>query len=136
MKTKVYRNKNLVCRTYLKSVGNGWECGFIFGGTPIFVGNFIHRPEAVRWFALMNREIRLISKKYAVGKDLPITWCRHLIKNHLYKTYYVFLDRLFVRHRSIANRAVVRDLRQFRQLRKREVRRHGNVRRVPLLKAA
>jgi len=135
MKTKVYRNKNLVCRTYLKPVGSGWEAGFIFGGQPIFIGNFIHRPEAIRWFALMNREIRLISKRFAVGGHLPVAWARHLIKNHLYKTYYHFVDRLVVRHRGDFTRAVVRDLRQYKKIRRLDARR-GHVRRVPLLKAA
>src|SRR6185503_681837 len=116
-------------------VGNGWEAGFIFAGEPIFIGNFIHRPEAVRWFALMNREIRLISKRFAVGGNLPLTWARNLIKNQLYKTYYVFIDRLLVRHVGESNRAVVRDVRKFKQIRKLDARR-GNTRRVPLLKAA
>ena len=135
MKTKVYRNKNLVCRTYLKPVGNGWEAGFTFGGTPIFVGNFIHKPEAIRWFALMNREIRVISKRFAVGRELPLTWCKHLIRNHLYKTYYQFVDRLLVRHVGESHRALVRDLRQFKKIRRLDARK-GHVRRVPLLKAA
>jgi hypothetical protein len=135
MKTKVYRNKNLVCRTYIKPVGQGWECGFVFGGTPIFVGNFIHRPEAVRWYALMNREIRLISKRFAVGRELPLAWCKHLIKNHLYKTYYVFVDRLLVRHVGEAHRGLTKDVRQFKKIRRLDQRK-GNTRRVPLLKAA
>lgn len=135
MKTKVYRNKSLVCRTYLKPVGNGWEAGFVFGGTPVFVGNFIHKPEAVRWFALMNREIRLLSKRFAVGRTLPLAWCKHLFRNHLYKTYYQFVDRLLVRHVGESNRALVRDIRQFKKIRRVDARR-GHVRRVPLLKAA
>jgi hypothetical protein len=135
MKTKVYRNKNLVCRTYLKPVGNGWEAGFVVGGTPIFLGNFIHKPEAIRWYAVMNREIRLISRKFALGREVPITWFRHLVKNHLYKTYYAFVDRLLVRHRGEFNRGLVRDLRQFKKIRRAEVRR-GVTRRVPLLKVA
>jgi hypothetical protein len=135
MKTKVYRNKNLVCRTYLKPVGQGWECGFVFGGTPIFLGNFIHKPEAIRWYALMNREIRTISKRFAVGRELPLTWCKHLIRNHLYKTYYLFVDRLLVRHVGESHRALVRDVRQFKKIRRIDQRK-GHVRRVPLLKAA
>jgi hypothetical protein len=136
MKTKVYRSNKLVCRAYLKPVGQGYETGFVFNGVPIFLGNFIHRAEATRWWSLMNRELRILSRKFALGQ-IPVAWCKHLIRDHLNKCYYGFIDRVVVRHQRQASRALLQDIRAFKRIRSREVRRHGNgMRRVPLLKVA
>ena len=57
MTTKNWKNGTLRCRSYSKNVGAGWEVGVICGGKLIFVGNFIHRAEASRWFGILNREM-------------------------------------------------------------------------------
>lgn len=132
MKTKLYRNKGLTGRANMKPCGNGFEVTFTLGGTPVFVGNFIHAKEANLWFGLLNREIRSFSRKYAVGTRFPATWYKHFIGNHLYKSYYTFLDRLFAKHTRTFGRAVSKDLRKFRQIKKAWAPRE----RTPFLKAA
>ena len=117
-KTKMYRSKHMSGKTYLKAVGYGFETGFIINGTTVFVGNFVHSSEANLWFGLMNREIKNFSTKYAVGAPFPKTWFAQFVKNHLYKTYYTFLDRLFARHTKTYNRAWNRDCRKYQQIRK------------------
>ncbi len=132
MKSKLYKSKHMSGKTYMKSVGNGFEAGFMLNGMPVFVGNFIHAKEANLWFGLMNREIRHFSKKYSVGSKFPKTWFAQFVKNHLYKTYYSFLDRLFVRYSRDFGRAVSRHHRKYQQIRKQW---HSSER-VPFLKAA
>ena len=132
MKTKFYRSKGLTGRTYLKACGSGFETGFVLNGTPVFVGNFIHAKEATLWWNLLNREIRKFSKKYAVGTKFPLTWFRHFMAHHLYKTYYSFLDRLFARYSRSFERAVVKDMRKYQRIRKQ----WQASERTPFLKAA
>ena len=99
-------------KTYLKTVGRGFETGMMFDSKPIFVGNFIHAREAKLWFRLLNRELRSISRRY---EKMPKSWMRHFMSNHLYKTYYAFLDRIFSRYTRDYGRAVVKDLRKWRE---------------------
>ena len=131
-KTKLYRNRNVTGRAYLKTVGSGFEAGFILNGSPVFVGNFIHAKEANLWFNLMNRELRQFSRRYTVGQRFPLSWYTHFVRNHLYKTYYSFLDRLFTRYTKDFGRAYQRDLRRYKQIRKQ----WNAGERVPFLKVA
>jgi hypothetical protein len=118
MKTKTYSTGKINCRTYCKPVGNGWETGFVFNGRPLFVGNFIHQREANTWYGIMNREISRFAKKYTVGTHFPVTWFTSFVRNHLYRTYYQFLDRIFTRYNRTYNTAVIRDIRKYQRLRK------------------
>jgi len=132
MKTKSYRSKHMSGKTYLKVVGNGFEAGLILNGMPVFVGNFIHSKEANLWFGLMNREIRQFSRKYSVGSKFPKTWFAQFVKNHLYKTYYAFLDRIVTGYTKSFGRAVLRDTRKYKQIRKN----WSSSERTPFLKVA
>jgi hypothetical protein len=118
MKTKTYRSGKLICRSYIKAVGNGWETGFIFNNKPIFVGNFIHSKEDNQWFVLMNKEILSFVRKYTVGSTFPETWFSHFIRNNLYKSYYLYLDRLFAKYTKNFNKLVLKDVRRYQQLKK------------------
>ena len=118
MRSKTYRYGNTSGRTYLKAVGNGWECGFIYGGKTVFVGNFIHSGEATRWFTMMNREILTFGRRFTLGHRLPTAWTTRFLSNRLYSTYYTFLDRIFTQYHRTFNRAVVRDMNQFRRSRR------------------
>lgn len=117
-RSKAYRYGKHFGRTYFKNAGGGWECGFVFDSRVVFIGNFIHSREAQLWFALMNREVRNFSRKYAVGQRCSAIWYAHFLRNHLYKCYYGFLDRLFARYRGDYQRAFTRDLRQYQRLRR------------------
>ena len=98
MKTKGYKNGSTSARAYLKTVGHGYECGFVYGGETLFVGNFIHSGEANRWFSLMKREITKFGKRFRVGKRFPKAWFKKFISHHLYTNYYTFVNRAVGKH--------------------------------------
>lgn len=132
MKTRNYRNGTFTARSYLKSAGNGWEVGFVYGGKPIFLGNFVHQSEANAWWGLMNREIRAFSRRFKVTRSFPKATYGRFLCNHLYSRYYNYLDRLFTKHTSYYGRAVRKETRAFRRI----VRRAAPGPRLPFLKAA
>lgn len=118
MKTKYYRNGKYSFHSYMKEAGVGWEVGFCYGHDVIFVGNFIHTKEAVQWYSLMNREIRKFSKKFTVGPKFPVSWYIHFAKNHLYKSYYGYLDRAFAQYQREYTSALKKDVRRYNKLKK------------------
>jgi hypothetical protein len=132
MKSKTYRYGKYSCKTYYKTVGNGFETGFVFGGKPVFVGNFIHANEAQRWFGIMNHEIRRFGRKYTVGHAFPAPWFMHFMKNHLYKFYYAYLDKLFARYNRDFHRAFTKDFKKYKQMKHR----YWTHQKTPFLKAA
>jgi len=71
MKTNNYKFGKHTCKTYFRPAATGFEVGFCFGpGKPIFVGNFISRAEANKWWATLNRREQL--KKRQVRKGLLV----------------------------------------------------------------
>lgn len=93
--TRNYKYGKHTCRAYNKPVGHGYEVGFVFGGKPIFVGNFIHPTEAKTWWSTMNREINRFSRKYWTTPKAPIAFYSKFLTQYLYKCYYTFLDKKF-----------------------------------------
>ncbi len=98
MTTTTYKYGKHTCKAYKKSAGKGWEVGFTFGGTQIFVGNFIHAKEANAWWTKMNMEVRKFSKRYALPKGASATFFCRFLGNHIYKAYYGFLDKEFTKY--------------------------------------
>lgn len=133
MKTKNYRNGTLTARAYCKPAGNGWEVGFVFGGKPVFCGNFVHQSEANAWWSLMNREIRAFSRKFKVTAKFPKATYGRFLAAHLYNKYYNFLDRLFTKHTRHYGRAFNAQNRAYRTWTRRTT---GAGPRMPFLKAA
>jgi len=115
---KHYRNKGITGKTYLKSVGQGFETGFTLNGTPVFIGNFIHASEARKWFAVLNKEIKVFSKKYKVGPQYPVAWYKHFISTMLYSHYYRFLDKVFVKHNRVYLKALKKDVKKYQRIKK------------------
>jgi hypothetical protein len=132
MVKKVIGSRGLGCWSYYKTAGEGWEVGFCFHNEPLFVGNFLHKAEALQWFRLMNREVLGFARKYPIGPKFPVGFVKDFVTNHLYVTYYSFLDRLFVRHTRDYKRAAVRDLKKYASLKRHVVPAH----RTPFIKAA
>ena len=133
MKTKSFNfGAKTTGKTYFKAVGKGWETGFVFAGKPVFVGNFIHQKEALVWFGMLNKEVSKFSKKYGSTGKVPATWFAHFFGNHLYKSYYGFLDRLFAKYNRNYSKAVVQDLRRFSKLKSH----NASMRRTPFSRAA
>ena len=118
MKTKTFRYGNISCRTYLKSVGHGWETAFVFDGRTVFLGNFVNSSEASRWYGIMNREIARFGKKYTVGVKFPVSWFKNFISNHLHRFYYAFLDKIFAKKLHHFDSVSVRDIRNYRRMKK------------------
>lgn len=118
MKNKVYKYGPHSCKAYFKSAGKGWEVGFHFGKNPIFVGNFIHKTEANKWWSLMNKEIRNFTKRYGMTSQAPVTFYRKFLSNHLYNSYYTWLDKQFNKYERTYLKAVNTDKRHFTKLKK------------------
>ena len=118
MKQKQYKYGPHKCRAYLKEAGKGYEVGFHFGKDPIFVGNFIHKAEANKWWTLMNKEIRNFTKRFGLTPKAPVTFYKKFLSNHLYKTYYAHLDKQFSKYEREYNRAVNHGTKQYRKLKK------------------
>lgn len=119
MKTKNYRNGTFTARSYMKAVGNGWEVGFVYGGKPLFVGNFIHTTEANQWWGLMNREIRGFATRNKVTKNFPKNQYGKFLCAYLYNRYYQFCDRAFTKYTRVYGRQVTRNARTFKTISRR-----------------
>lgn len=118
MKNKVYKYGPHTCKAYIKAAGKGYEVGFHFGKTPIFVGNFIHKTEANKWWTLMNKEIRTFTKRFGLTAKAPVTFYRKFLSNHLYKAYYGWLDKQFNKYERNYNKAVASHTKQYSKLKK------------------
>ena len=118
MKYKTYKYGNYTCKTYYNKVGNGYECGFIFNGKTVFVGNFIYQPEATRWFGIMNREISKFAKKYTTGYKYPTSFMSEFVRNYLYRYYYAYLDKLFARYNRSYQKAYAKNTKYYHKNKK------------------
>ncbi len=118
MTTNTYQYGKYNCRAYKKPCGHGFEVGFFFGGSQIFVGNFIHAKEANAWWSLMNLEIRKFGKRYALPKTASPAMFSKFLENHIYKIYYAYLDRQFVKYSRDFSQACRTYERKFTQQRR------------------
>jgi hypothetical protein len=118
MKTKTYRYGKAAFKAYHRNVGQGFEVGLYFNRKPIFVGNFIHKKEALRWWGQMNREIKSFTKKYWITTNTNFDWYKKFFSNHLYKSYYTHLDKAFTKYTTTFQKAVTRDVKKYNQLKK------------------
>lgn len=118
MTTKTYQYGDLTFKTHFKTVGQGYEVSLYCSGKPYFVGNFVHKKEALAWWKTFNREITTFAKKYWCSNQTPHQWYCHFMTNHLYKTYYSFLDKLFTRYNKDYRRAYVKDVKKYNRLKK------------------
>ena len=118
MKKKKYSNGKYKFTAYLKPAGEGWEVGFYSGEGQIFMGNFIHWKEASHWYTIMNTQIHDFSKKYTVGPMFPVSWYTHFAKNHLYKCYYAYLDKVFTGYNRSYETAFKKDVKKYNQMQK------------------
>ncbi|MGE3974200.1 MAG: hypothetical protein AB7F59_06715 [Bdellovibrionales bacterium] len=118
MKTKSYRYGKFAFKAYHRNVGQGFEVGLYFNRKPIFVGNFIHKKEALRWWGQMNREIKSFTKKYWVTSNTNFEWYKKFFGNHLYKSYYSYLDKLFNKYNTTFHKAFSRDVKKYNRMKK------------------
>lgn len=117
-KTKYFECYDWTFKSYIKPVGQGWECGVYFGGKPVFVGNFIHKTEATRWYNLMNRQMTTFFKKYSYTTMPPKAWYGKFFANHMYTVYYKYLDKLFTKYNRTYNTAFNSNVKYFNKYKK------------------
>ncbi len=118
MTTKSYKMGKGFFKAYFKNVGEGFEVGLHFNRKPIFVGNFMHKKEALRWWGLMNREISQFTKRYWVSTEANFTWYTKFFSNHLYTQYYAQLDKWFNTYSTTFKRAFNKELKKYNRFRK------------------
>ena len=92
--------------------------GFTFAGEPLFVGNFIHAKEANEWYTKMNQEVAKFSKKYWITPKSPKTFYKKFLSNHLYKTYYAWVNKCLNKHNRDFTREFNKTERKYKQLKK------------------
>ncbi len=119
MKTCYYKFGTHKCHAYWKTAGHGYEVAFYFGDKCVFMGNFVHRAEAAKWWTKMNKELKTFGKRYGVGPNASYTWYAKFCSNHLYKCYYGFLDTQFAKYQRTYTTAVKRDTRKHNTMKKR-----------------
>jgi len=120
MKTNNYKFGKYTCKAYFKPAATGFEVGFCFGpGKPIFVGNFISRAEANKWWATLNRRVKLYTTKYWIPKNAPIAWYRRFLSHSLYNDYYTFTSKLVGKHHREFTRLANTDARKYKTMKKR-----------------
>ena len=98
MKTKTYECYDWTFKTYFKTAGQGYEVGVYFAGKSVFVGNFIHKTEATRWYTMMNKYMTTFFKKYSYEAMPPKAWYGKFFANYMYANYYKFLDQAFAKY--------------------------------------
>jgi hypothetical protein len=118
MKT-YYRYGKYTCHAYSKQVGHGYEVGFYFGKHQVFVGNFIHRQEATKWWSMLNKEVKTFTRRYKVGPEASFAWYSKFFSRHLYKCYYAWLDQQFGKYQRNFDKACRQDVRKYQTFKKR-----------------
>jgi hypothetical protein len=112
-KFKTYKYGPYTFKSYCKPVGKGFEVGFTYHGRNYFVGNFIHKAEATKWWSQFNKEITTFSKKFSVSDEMPFQWYCNFLSNHLYKCYYSWLDKAFTKYETVFKKAYSKDYKRY-----------------------
>lgn len=112
-KTKNFKLGKNPFKTYFKPVGKGYEIGFTYKNRNYFTSNFVSKTEATKWWTFFNKEITNFSKKYWVSNKMPFVWYCNFMNNHLYKTYYSWLDKVFNKHEVNFHNAYKKDYKTY-----------------------
>ncbi|MFN3454399.1 MAG: hypothetical protein ACK41T_05510 [Pseudobdellovibrio sp.] len=115
-KTKNYKLGKNTFKTYFKPVGKGFEIGFTYKNRNYFTSNFVNKTEATKWWSFFNKEITSFSKKHWLSNNMPFVWFCNFLNNHLYKTYYSWLDKVFNKHEENFHNAYKKDYKKFLKL--------------------
>ena len=132
MKTKRYAG-NTSARSYCKGTGSGAEVGFVFGGKPVFTGNFHNKGDANRFYGQLNREIRSFNKRFKVAKNCPKNWYGSFIGAYLNRLYFKHLSAISNKGNRQFNTAVNKNVRKYKKLSRRWT---GKQKKQPFLRAA
>lgn len=117
-KTKTYKYGPHTFKSYFKPVGNGWEVGFTHGNRTYWVGNFVHKAEATKWWGMFNKEIMTFSKRFNFTQQMPFSWYCNFLSNHMYTCYYTWLDKMFNKHETTFKKAYSKDFKRYMKMKK------------------
>ena len=114
-KIKNFEHGDFTFKAYWKPVGQGWEVGVTYKGESIFVGNFVHKAEATKWWATLTKEMTTFPQHYELSGEAPFRWYSKFLSNHLYKVYYNYLDKVFVAHTRHYHGAFAKDVQKYKR---------------------
>ena len=116
MKNTTYWFGDMKCYAYMKKYGQGYEVGFHFGKQQIFVGNFIHKSEATKWWSHMSKEVKTFTTRFHVAEEVSYTWYAKFFGNTLYKSYYAWLDKQFAKYNKSFAKAYNMDAKKYKHM--------------------
>lgn len=115
-KMKNFKFGKMTFKAYCKPAGNGFEVGFTYLGKPVFVGNFIHRNEATKWWALMNTSAQNFCRNHEFVPTASPTWYSKYLGHMLYKNYYLFLDKQFSKYQKTYSAKTFQFAKQYKKI--------------------
>ncbi len=115
-KTKNYSFYGHSFKAYYKPVGHGYEVGFSFEGKPLFVGNFVHKKEALEWWKSFNQEIPYFFGKYEFPFNGPTQYMAKFFTNYMYTEYYAWLDKKFAKYNKEYAKAWKQDEKHYNKM--------------------
>ena len=101
------------CQTYFRPAGKGFEVGFKMGRDTVFFSNFVFKEEAKRWYSHLNKEVKFFANEYVANSKTPRKWYYDFFSNHLYNTYYQWLDQQFASHKRKFDKAYKSDRKEY-----------------------
>jgi hypothetical protein len=124
-KNKIYKFGHNTLKCAFRPVGHGYEVCLTWDKKTIFVGNFVHKVEANRWWGVMNRELHHFTRTYWYNGKVTGTWYANFFANHIYATYYAWLDKAFTKYTKTYTRAFTRDAKKYRTMKRTWTTGHG-----------
>ena len=113
-KTKHFHG-DFECKAYCKPVGHGYEVGIIMKGRPCFVGNFVHKTEAMKWWGKMTKEIKHFSTHYDFSPSTPHAWYGQFLGHHVYTCYYKYLGTVMPSNTRYYQSALKNDVKKYKR---------------------
>jgi hypothetical protein len=117
-KTKNHKFGNLTFKSYFKHVGNGFEVGICYQNKPFFVSNFINPIEAKTWWTKLNFYTHNFCSTHEFVPTASTAWYCKFVGNYLYKNYYTWLDKCFVKHTKTYTKASTIDFKKYKTFEK------------------
>ncbi len=115
-KTKDYNYYGYNFKAYYMNAGHGYEVGFTFEGKPLFVGNFVHKKEAMEWWKNFNNEIVYFFGKYEFPVKGPHQYMTKFFTNYIYTEYYAWLDKKFAKYNKEYAKAWKHDEKNYKKM--------------------
>ena len=115
-KMKNYTFGKMTFKAYCKPAGKGFECGITFQGKPVFVGNFIHKSEATKWWGLMSTYCAKFVNTHEFVPTAGYNWYCKYFANTLYKNYYMFLDKEFTKYQKTYSKNTVHFAKHYKKM--------------------